>query len=62
MPQGTVKFFDTDRGFGFVSRDDGATFALTPLQRPVPAAAVVATASSAIVVGGPRGLQSISLP
>jgi len=49
-------------GHVLVSRDDGATFVAAPLQRPAPAAAVVATASSTVVIGGPRGLQSISLP
>jgi photosystem II stability/assembly factor-like uncharacterized protein len=49
-------------GHVLVSRDDGATFAAAPVQRGTPAAAVVAAASNAIVVGGPRGLQSVSLP
>ena len=48
-------------GHVLVSRDDGATFAAAPLQRPSPAAAVAA-AASAVIVGGPRGLQSLSLP
>jgi len=48
-------------GHVLVSRDDGASFAAAAVQRPMPAAAV-ATAASAIVIGGPRGLQSVSLP
>jgi photosystem II stability/assembly factor-like uncharacterized protein len=44
------------------SRDDGASFAPVPGARPQPAAAVVAAAPGTLVLGGPRGLHTVTLP
>ena len=49
-------------GHVLVSRDDGASFTLAKVERPIPAAAVVAAASGAVVVAGPRGTQPVALP
>jgi photosystem II stability/assembly factor-like uncharacterized protein len=44
------------------SRDDGASFAPAQVDRPLPAAAVVAAAPGMLVVAGPRGAQAVALP
>ena len=44
------------------SRDDGATFATASVDRPLPAAAVVAATPGRLVVAGPRGVQAVALP
>lgn len=49
-------------GHLLTSRDDGASFARAPIEQPVPAAAVVATANGALVVAGPRGARPQPLP
>lgn len=49
-------------GHLLTSTDDGATFAPLRQERPVPAAAVIATGAGALVVGGPRGLHALRLP
>jgi photosystem II stability/assembly factor-like uncharacterized protein len=49
-------------GHVLVSRDDGATFTPARVDRPMPAAAVAQAASSALVVAGPRGVHSLTLP
>jgi photosystem II stability/assembly factor-like uncharacterized protein len=43
------------------SRDDGATFTPVKLERPVPAAAVLAMPGN-LLVAGPRGAQVVALP
>ncbi|HUL63066.1 MAG TPA: YCF48-related protein [Burkholderiaceae bacterium] len=48
-------------GHVLVSRDDGATFKPAHIERPVPAAAVLGIAQDAIVVAGPRGIQTRTL-
>jgi photosystem II stability/assembly factor-like uncharacterized protein len=48
-------------GHLLASRDDGATFAPLKVERPVPAAAVLAT-GGALVVAGPRGVQTVAMP
>jgi photosystem II stability/assembly factor-like uncharacterized protein len=48
-------------GHVLVSSDDGATFKLAKVQSPLPAAAVLATGSDSVVVGGPRGLATQAL-
>jgi photosystem II stability/assembly factor-like uncharacterized protein len=49
-------------GHLLTSRDDGATFTPATVERPTPAAAVIAAAKGALVIAGPRGAQSFPLP
>jgi photosystem II stability/assembly factor-like uncharacterized protein len=46
-------------GHVLVSRDDGASFTPIQLERPVPAAAVVAPSKDVLVLAGPRGVHSL---
>jgi photosystem II stability/assembly factor-like uncharacterized protein len=48
-------------GHVLVSSDDGASFALAQVERPIPAAAVVGAGAGALIVAGPRGVQSLPL-
>jgi photosystem II stability/assembly factor-like uncharacterized protein len=48
-------------GHVLVSRDDGASFKLAKLERPIPAAAVIAAGKGAVVVAGPRGVAPLPL-
>jgi photosystem II stability/assembly factor-like uncharacterized protein len=48
-------------GHVLVSADNGASFAPLKLERPVPAAAVVSAGAGALVIAGPRGVQTLSL-
>ena len=47
-------------GHVLVSSDDGATFVSRPLERTVPAAAVVGGDAGMLVVAGPRGVQVLA--
>jgi photosystem II stability/assembly factor-like uncharacterized protein len=49
-------------GHVLVSHDDGASFALAKVDRPMPATAVLATGPGAVLIAGPRGTQSLALP
>jgi len=46
-------------GHVLASDDAGATFALQPVQQPLPAAAVVVANGGALVVAGPRGVRAV---
>jgi len=47
-------------GHVLVSSDDGASFVSRPLERTVPAAAVVGGDAGMLVVAGPRGVQVLA--
>ncbi len=49
-------------GHVLVSRDDGASFKAVKIERPIPAAAVIAAGKGAVVVAGPRGALPQPLP
>jgi hypothetical protein len=44
-----------------VSGDNGASFVPVKLERPIPAAAVVSAGAGALVIAGPRGVQTLAL-
>jgi photosystem II stability/assembly factor-like uncharacterized protein len=44
-------------GHILTSSDDGASFKQAKVERPIPAAAVIAVDRAAVVVAGPRGIQ-----
>lgn len=46
-------------GHVLASSDDGASFALQKVERPIPAAAVVSAGAGTLVLAGPRGVQSL---
>jgi photosystem II stability/assembly factor-like uncharacterized protein len=48
-------------GHVLVSADDGASFTLAKVDRPAPAAAVLAAGNDRLVIGGPRGLATLAL-
>jgi photosystem II stability/assembly factor-like uncharacterized protein len=48
-------------GHVLISTDDGANFKAASIERPVPAAAVLALGRDAVVVAGPRGVEAQSL-
>jgi hypothetical protein len=49
-------------GHVLVSGDNGASFAPMKLERPIPAAAVVSGGAGALVIAGPRGVQTLPWP
>jgi photosystem II stability/assembly factor-like uncharacterized protein len=48
-------------GHVLLSRDDGASFALAKTDKSAPAAAVAIVGPSSLVVGGPRGVSTLTL-
>jgi photosystem II stability/assembly factor-like uncharacterized protein len=48
-------------GHVLTSSDDGSTFKLARVERPLPAAAVLGAGKDGVVVGGPRGLAAQAL-
>lgn len=62
MPTGKVKFYDRDRGFGFVSRDDGGDVFVPKAALPPGVAELKAGARVEFgVAAGKRGEQALSL-
>ena len=49
-------------GHVIVSADNGASFTPVKVERPQPAAAVVAADKATLVLAGPRGVQTVALP
>lgn len=62
MPTGTVKFFDTEKGFGFVASDEGGDVFMHVSSLPAGTTSVKpGTRIEFGVVDGRRGLQTLSV-
>ncbi len=62
MPTGTVKFFDTEKGFGFVANDEGGDVFMHISSLPPGTLSVKpGTRVEFGVVDGRRGLQTLSV-
>ena len=61
MPTGKVRFYDDEKGFGFITTDDGQDVFLHATSLPAGSTVKAGTRDEFGVADGKRGLQALSV-